>query len=83
MANENNKGLAIAGMVCGIVGLLLFPFIIGVLAIIFGAVAMNGNDNSEPWTKAVWQYDNKALGFSRVALILGIIDVAWAFLNLL
>ena len=35
------KGFAIAGMVCGIVSMLCFPIILGVLAIIFGAVAKN------------------------------------------
>ncbi|MEV4341970.1 DUF4190 domain-containing protein [Streptomyces sp. NPDC049590] len=34
------SGLAIAGLVCGIVGLFLLPIILGPLAIIFGAVAL-------------------------------------------
>lgn len=33
------KGLAIAGMILGIVSLLCFPYITGVLGIIFGAIA--------------------------------------------
>ncbi len=36
---EPGKGLAIAGMVCGIVSFLCFPLITGILGIIFGAVA--------------------------------------------
>ena len=35
------KGLAIAAMVCGIVSFFCFGIILGVLAIIFGAVAKN------------------------------------------
>lgn len=35
------KGFAIAGMVCGIVSFFCFGIILGVLAIIFGAVAKN------------------------------------------
>ncbi len=33
------KGLAIAGMVCGILSFFCFPYILGVLGIIFGGVA--------------------------------------------
>lgn len=35
------KGLAIASMVCGIVSFFCFGIILGVLAVIFGAVAKN------------------------------------------
>ena len=38
---QPGKGMAIAGMVCGIVSFLCFPYILGVLGIIFGAVAKN------------------------------------------
>jgi hypothetical protein len=38
---QPGKGLAIASLVLGIVSLLCFPFITGILAIIFGAVAKN------------------------------------------
>lgn len=38
---EPPPGLAVASLVCGIVGLLLIPFICGVLAIVFGVVATN------------------------------------------
>ncbi|MFI9810289.1 DUF4190 domain-containing protein [Streptomyces sp. NPDC052301] len=34
------SGLAIAGLVCGIVGLFILPIILGPLAVIFGAVAL-------------------------------------------
>ena len=39
--NQPGKGFAIAGMVCGIVSFFCFGFILGLLAIIFGAVAKN------------------------------------------
>lgn len=77
---ENNKGLAIAGFALGIISIFIFP-ILGILSIIFGAIAIGTNENSEPWNKAVWQYENKALGFGRSSLIIGIIDVIWMFIN--
>lgn len=77
---ENNKGLAIAGYVLGIISLFIFP-ILGVLSIVFGAIAMGTNENNESWTKAIWQYENKALGFGRCSLTIGIIDVIWMFVN--
>lgn len=36
---QPGKGLAIAGMVCGIVSFLCFPIVTGILGIVFGAVA--------------------------------------------
>lgn len=39
--SQAGKGLAIAGMVCGIVSFFCFPLILGLLGIIFGAVAKN------------------------------------------
>lgn len=35
------NGLAIAGLVCGLVGLLFAPIILGPLAIIFGGIALS------------------------------------------
>ncbi|MFJ3720588.1 DUF4190 domain-containing protein [Streptomyces sp. NPDC090057] len=37
---SRTSGLAIAGLVCGILGLFILPIILGPLAIIFGAVAL-------------------------------------------
>ncbi|MFE1751852.1 DUF4190 domain-containing protein [Streptomyces anandii] len=37
---SRTSGLAIAGLVCGIVGLFILPIILGPLAVIFGAVAL-------------------------------------------
>lgn len=38
---QAGNGLAIAGLVCGIVGLLIFNIILGPLAIIFGAIGLS------------------------------------------
>lgn len=77
---ENNKGLAIAGFALGLISIFIFP-ILGILSIIFGAIAIGTNKNDESWNKAVWKYENKALGYGRVSLIIGIIDVLWMFIN--
>lgn len=79
---EKNKGLAIAGFVIGAVSLFIFP-ILGILSIIFGAIVISTNENTESWNTAIWKYKNKALGFGRVSLIWGIIDVIWIFIQLL
>lgn len=77
---ENNKGLAIAGYAIGIITIFFLP-ILGILSIIFGAIAIGTNENNESWNKAVWQYQNKALGFGRCSLIIGIIDVIWMIIH--
>lgn len=79
-AEENNKGLAIAGYTLGIISIFIFP-ILGILSIIFGAIAIGTNENNESWNKAIWKYENKALGLGRSSLIVGIIDVIWMFIN--
>ncbi|MFG3013965.1 DUF4190 domain-containing protein [Streptomyces cinerochromogenes] len=40
---SQTSGLAIAGLVCGIVGIFFLPIILGPLAIVFGAVALRQN----------------------------------------
>ncbi|MFF5405074.1 DUF4190 domain-containing protein [Streptomyces misionensis] len=37
---SRTSGPAIAGLVCGIVGIFLLPIVLGPLAIVFGAVAL-------------------------------------------
>lgn len=37
---SGTNGLAVAGMVCGIVGIFFFNFVLGPLGIIFGAVGL-------------------------------------------
>ena len=58
---EEKKGLSIASMVLGLVGLFLFAIPCGILAIIFGLVGKKKGGK----------------GFATAGLILGIIDVAW------
>jgi Domain of unknown function (DUF4190) len=58
------NGLAVAGLVCGIVGVFLANIILGPLAIIFGAIA---------WSKANGGAQRKGMAIASV--ILGIVDV--------
>lgn len=58
------NGLAIAGLVCGIVGLLLANIILGPLAIIFGGVG---------WSRA--NRGARYKGMAIAAVILGIADL--------
>ncbi|MGC0380351.1 DUF4190 domain-containing protein [Streptomyces sp. SAI-129] len=53
------SGLAIAGLVCGIVGLFILPIVLGPLAIVFGAVALRQTGSA----MAKW------------ALALGVVDI--------
>lgn len=73
---EHNKGLAIAGFTIGIITVFIMP-ILGILSIIFGAIAIGTNENTESWNKPIWQYKNKALGFGRCSLIFGIINLIY------
>jgi Domain of unknown function (DUF4190) len=61
---RQSNGLAIAGLVCGIVGLIVFNFILGPLAIIFGGVGLSRANRGAAHRGMAW-----------VGLILGIIDV--------
>ena len=61
---QNGNGLAIAGLVCGLVGLIFANFVLGPLAIIFGGVS---------WARA-----NRGAGHRGMAIadvVLGIVDV--------
>jgi hypothetical protein len=61
---QNGNGLAIAGLVCGLVGVLLFNFILGPLAIIFGGIG---------WSRAA--HGAKHRGMSIAAVVLGVFDI--------
>ncbi|SHG29162.1 protein of unknown function [Jatrophihabitans endophyticus] len=61
---QPGNGLAIAGMVCGIVGLLIFWFILGPLAIIFGGIG---------WSRA--NRGAKYKGMAIAGVVLGIVDI--------
>jgi len=61
---SGSNGFAIAGLVCGIIGLILFNFILGPLAIIFGGIGVS---------RANRGLSHRGMAWSGV--ILGIIDV--------
>ena len=68
--NQGN-GLAVAGLVCGLVGLLFFNIILGPLAIIFGGVG---------WSKA--NNGARYKGMSIAAVVLGVVDLIIFFVLL-
>ncbi len=59
------NGLAIAGMVCGIVGLLFFNIVLGPLAIIFGGVGLSRANRGAAHR-----------GMAIAGIILGVLDLA-------
>ena len=61
---KTSNGLAIAGLVCGIVGVLIFAIILGPLAIIFGGVGMSRANKGA-----------SGKGMAIAAVVLGIIDI--------
>jgi hypothetical protein len=62
--NHVGNGLAIAGLVCGLVGLLFLPIVLGPLAIIFGGIGLSRADRGAGHK-----------GMSMAAIILGIADL--------
>ncbi len=61
---SRSNGMAIAGLVCGIVGLFIFEVILGALAIIFGGIAVSRANRGAGRKGMAW-----------AGLILGVIDV--------
>jgi hypothetical protein len=61
---QDANGLAIAGLVCGLVGTVFFNVILGPLAIIFGGIG---------WARA--RRGAKHKGMAIAAVILGVIDL--------
>jgi len=61
---QNGNGMAVAGLVCGLVGLLFLPIILGPLALIFGGIG---------WSKA--NRGAKHKGIAIAAVVLGIADL--------
>jgi len=58
------NGLAVAGLVCGLVGVLLVNYILGPLAIIFGGVGLSRAKRGAGHR-----------GMSLAAIVLGVIDL--------
>ncbi|MFI7390254.1 hypothetical protein [Streptomyces tendae] len=63
------SGLAIAGLVCGIVGLFILPIVLGPLAIVFGAVELRQTGA----TMAKWAV---GLGIADILLMIVMFAVA-------
>jgi Domain of unknown function (DUF4190) len=61
---REGNGLAVAGLVCGLVGLLVLPIVLGPLAVIFGGVG---------WSKA--NHGARHKGMAIAAVVLGIVDL--------
>ena len=61
---SRSNGMAVAGLVCGIIGLFLFAIILGPLAIVFGGVGLSRARRGASGS-----------GMARAAVILGIVDV--------
>ena len=59
------NGWAVAGLVCGIVGVFLFNIILGPLAIVFGGIA---------WSRA--NQSQAPHGMAIASVILGVVDIA-------
>jgi hypothetical protein len=69
--SKKTDGMAIAGFVCGIVGLIVAGIILGVLAIVFSIISL-GHINKDP--------NKKGKGLAIAGLILGVLDVIGAIL---
>jgi hypothetical protein len=64
---SGTNGMAIAGLVCGLVGLLIFNVILGPLALIFGGIGLSRANRGAP-----------RKGMATAAIVLGIVDlVIW------
>lgn len=64
MGNPKTNGLAIAGFVISLVGLVVFGIILGIVAVVFGAISLN----------------SQRRGFAIAALIIGIVDIVGALI---
>ena len=65
MLEQRGNGLAIAGFVCGIVGLLVVQYILGPLAIIFGSIGIRRGNRGAAYR-----------GLAIAGLVLGVLDLA-------
>jgi hypothetical protein len=63
-AGSRSNGLAVAGMVCGIVGLIIFNIILGPLAIIFGGIGLSRANHGASHR-----------GMALAGIILGVVDL--------
>ena len=61
---QDGNGLAVAGLVCGLVGLVFLPIILGPLALIFGGIGVSKANRGA-----------KHKGMAIAAVVLGIVDL--------
>jgi len=69
------SGLAVASLVCSLVGLFFIPWILSVLGIIFGGVGLAQCNNNPEMTKGK--------GCAIAGLVIGIIEIVWEIYALL
>jgi hypothetical protein len=62
---SRSNGMAIAGLVCGIVGIFIFEVILGILAIVFGGIGVRRANAGAGRRGIAW-----------AGVILGVIDIA-------
>ncbi|MEU9980722.1 DUF4190 domain-containing protein [Streptomyces sp. NPDC050856] len=62
-AQSRTNGLAVAGLVCGVIGVFFLNVILGPLAIVFGAVGLR-----QAATKG-------GAGMAKAAIVLGVVDL--------
>lgn len=67
-AHHRNSGKAVAALVLGIVGLLIFPIVCSTLAIIFGVMGRNEIDRDPSLS---------GRGMATAGLVMGIIGIVW------
>jgi Domain of unknown function (DUF4190) len=63
-ARSGSNGMAIAGLVCGIVGIFILNVILGPLALVFGGVGLRNARSTDGRT-----------GMAVSAIVLGVVDI--------
>lgn len=64
---SNTRNLAVASLVCSLVGLLILRFPLAIAALITGIIAYNKEDVEETNSK----------GLATAGIVIGIIDIVW------
>ncbi|MFC4031356.1 DUF4190 domain-containing protein [Streptomyces polygonati] len=64
-STTGSNGLAVAGLVCGVVGVFVLNFILGPLALIFGGIGLRNAGRGA-----------SGRGMALAAVILGAVDIA-------
>lgn len=71
--SQKYLGDAIAGFVCGLVGLFLFPVIMGIVAVSVSSLSLNKLKKNPQMGK----------GLATAGLVLGIVDLVWYFIAMI